>query len=62
MSGKRALPSKQTQAERFAEAARAVGADESEAAFRDKLSVIARQRPTLGPQQDKTRRPQKKGE
>lgn len=34
-----------TQAERFAETARALGADEDEATFRAKLAVIARQKP-----------------
>lgn len=34
------------QSARFADTARALGADENEAAFRAKLAVIARQRPT----------------
>lgn len=33
------------QADRFIEAARALGADEDEAAFKAKLGVIARQKP-----------------
>ncbi len=33
------------QAARFAEVARAIGADEDEAAFRAKLTLIARQQP-----------------
>ncbi len=33
------------QRDRFVEAARAIGADEDEAAFREKLAVIARQKP-----------------
>lgn len=34
-----------TQAERFVEAARRLGADEDEATFKAKLGVIARQKP-----------------
>lgn len=34
-----------SQAERFKQTARALGADEDEAAFRAKLAVIARQKP-----------------
>ncbi len=33
------------QRDRFIETARALGADEDEAAFKEKLAVIARQRP-----------------
>ena len=40
------LPSKELpQAERFIEAARQLGADEDEAAFKAKLAQIARQKP-----------------
>ncbi|MBX9596649.1 MAG: hypothetical protein K2X46_19960 [Roseomonas sp.] len=35
----------QSQSDRFAKAARAAGANEDEAAFRAKLTVIARQKP-----------------
>ncbi len=34
-----------TQRDRFIETARALGADEDEAAFKEKLAVIARQKP-----------------
>ena len=34
-----------TQAQKFEDAARAIGADEDEAAFKAKLTVIARQKP-----------------
>jgi hypothetical protein len=37
------------QHERFIETARAVGCDEDEAAFRDKLRLIARQKPKAEP-------------
>jgi hypothetical protein len=37
-----------SQAERFAEAARALSADESEAAFREKLAAVARHKPGHG--------------
>jgi len=37
--------SRDAQARKFAETARALGADEDEAAFRAKLAVIARQKP-----------------
>jgi hypothetical protein len=40
----------QSQAERFAAAAKALGADEDEAAFRAKLAVIARQKPKDAPE------------
>lgn len=43
---------------RFAAAARALGADESEDAFRAKLSVIARQKPA--PEPPKVGKPRKK--
>ncbi|HVB15634.1 MAG TPA: hypothetical protein VNF04_03805 [Stellaceae bacterium] len=36
---------KQSQIDRFIETARALGADENEAAFKAKLAVIARQKP-----------------
>jgi hypothetical protein len=36
---------KKSQRERFIETARAIGADEDEAAFKAKLAVIARQKP-----------------
>jgi hypothetical protein len=36
---------KKSQRERFIEAARAIGADEDEAAFKAKLAAIARQKP-----------------
>ena len=38
-------PDKTSQSERFIETARALGCDEDEAAFRDKLRVVARQKP-----------------
>lgn len=38
-----------SQRERFTETARALGADEDEAAFKEKLRVIARQKPKDGP-------------
>ena len=41
-------PEDKSQADRFAEAARAIGGDEDEAAFRERLAVIARQKPTSG--------------
>ncbi|TCH98916.1 hypothetical protein EJV46_10200 [Roseococcus sp. SYP-B2431] len=41
------------QVERFAEAARALGADESEAAFREKLAAIARHKPEGEPKAKK---------
>ena len=42
---------KQTsQSQRFAETARAIGADEDEAAFKAKLAVIARQKPKTEPE------------
>lgn len=41
------------QAARFAEAARAAGADEDEAAFKAKLATIARQTPKDDPIKDK---------
>ena len=37
------------QAQRFIETARALGADEDEAAFRAKLAVVARQKPKNEP-------------
>ena len=37
------------QIERFRETARAIGADENEAAFKAKLAVIARHKPKEGP-------------
>lgn len=53
-SGQAASPS---QRERFIEAARQLGADEDEAAFKAKLTVIAKQKPKEptpepGPQKD----------
>lgn len=36
---------RETQATRFTETARAIGADEDEAAFRAKLAVVARHKP-----------------
>lgn len=44
-----------TQAQRFIEAARELGADEDEATFKAKLAVIARQKPKdeLEPSKDK---------
>ena len=41
----------QEQIRRFAEAARAIGADEDEDAFRAKLALIARQKPLPQPEQ-----------
>lgn len=38
----------QSQIERFKEAARQLGCDEDEAAFDEKLKVIARQKPKMG--------------
>jgi aminoglycoside/choline kinase family phosphotransferase len=38
-------PAAKTQVDRFMETARALGADEDEAAFKAKLGVIARQKP-----------------
>jgi hypothetical protein len=61
MSGKRQSPNDQAQASRFAEAARAIGADEDEDAFRQKLAAVARQRVTSDPEPEKPRKP-KKGE
>jgi hypothetical protein len=46
-----------SQAERFREAARSLGADEDEAAFKTKLAVIARQKPKDEPKAPK--RPRK---
>ena len=43
-----------SQADRFAEAARALGADEGEAAFKAKLAVIAKQKPAIPPESKKT--------
>lgn len=37
--------SRESQLDRFRETARALGADEDEAAFKEKLAVIARQKP-----------------
>lgn len=45
MTGKKPAAPDADQARRFEEAARAVGADEDEQAFRQKLAVIARQKP-----------------
>lgn len=47
----RLSPAEQQRA--FAETARALGCDEDEAAFRDKLRVIARQKPKDEPRQGK---------
>ena len=41
-------PIAQSQHERFVEAARKLGTDEDEAAFKEKLGVIARQKPKKG--------------
>ncbi len=43
------------QADRFIETARALGADEDEAAFKAKLGVIARQKPKDEPKAPKTK-------
>lgn len=40
------------QRDRFMETARAIGADEDEAAFKAKLAVIARQKPKSPPLED----------
>jgi len=53
---------KSSQRQRFMEAARALEADESEAAFRKKLAVIARQRPAPEPPEPEKPRKPKKGE
>ncbi len=45
------------QSRRFIETARALGCDEDEAAFRDKLRVIARQKPKDDPQQASSLKP-----
>ncbi len=42
-----------TQRERFIKAARELGCDEDEAAFKAKLAVIARQKPKAGPEPPK---------
>lgn len=44
------------QSERFKEAAKALGADESEAAFRERLAVIARQKPKDAPEAPRAKR------
>lgn len=50
------------QRERFEEAARALGADEDEAAFRAKLAAIARQKPKDDPKPAAPpKRPRKRG-
>ena len=53
-----------SQRARFIEAARALGADEDEAAFRAKLAVIARQRPApeLPSRPKPARKPKKSGQ
>ncbi len=61
MTEKKMPTANATQRERFAAAARAVGADESEAAFQDKLAVIARQRLAAEPRQAKKPPTGKKG-
>lgn len=45
------------QLERFKEAARALGCDEDEAAFDDKLKAIARQKPKAEPMPAQTPKP-----
>jgi hypothetical protein len=44
------------QIDRFRETARELGCDEDEAAFRDKLRVIARQKPKGEPERGKSRK------
>ncbi len=44
MTGPKEKPGDRTQLERFKETARAIGADEDEAAFKAKLAVVARQK------------------
>jgi hypothetical protein len=51
-----------TQRERFVETARALGCDEDEAVFRDKLRVIARQKPKDEPKPTKPLERSKAGE
>ena len=46
-----------SQIERFRETARAIGADEDEAAFKAKLGVIARQKPKDEPKPHGARKP-----
>ena len=53
-------PAKKKQIDRFREAARALGTDEDEAAFKAKLAVIGKQKPTkrqtiLASPKDKTK-------
>ncbi len=45
--------SKKSQRDRFIETARQLGADENEAAFKEKLAVIARQKPKDAPKPQK---------
>ena len=53
----------QPQSEKFKEAARALGADEDEAAFKEKLRVIARQKPKDEPKTARLKRmPGRKGQ
>ena len=55
MDSKKERPASATaQRDRFIEAARELGCDEDEAAFKEKLAVIARQKPKdkAGPQTD----------
>ena len=49
-------PAKSSQRERFIDTARALGADEDEAAFKVKLAVIARQKPKDEPEPPKARK------
>lgn len=51
------IQSDKAQSERFIETARALGCDEDEAAFREKLRVIARQKPKDDPQQASSLKP-----
>lgn len=53
--------SDQSQGERFAAMARKLGADEREAAFREKLAVIARQQPKDDVPEVPTDKPAKPG-
>lgn len=51
-----------SQIERFKETARSLGCDEDEAAFRDKLRVIARQKPKAAQERPPVRDEPKKRE
>lgn len=48
-----------SQSQRFIETARALGCDEDEAAFRDKLRVIARQKPKTEPKHEPKHEPKR---